>query len=188
MNTLAASFFQIIINVALLLLFIRFFLQFADIRRHDPFAMPAYKTTRFVDTFSSIFPDLGGGRICTAAIALIFLVKLIQLWGFAMLTGNSLTPLALIFLASLGVAMLFLKVCFYLVFGTVILSWVIMLTQSMHPLIGMVMQMAEPIIAPFRRISPNLGMIDISPIFAFFALMLAQEALALLQEKFLPMF
>ena len=45
-----------------------------------------------------------------------------------------------------------------------------MFTGRMMPITALIYELAEPILAPFRKISPNLGAIDISPIFAFFAL------------------
>ena len=37
------------------------------------------------------------------------------------------------------------------------------------------MQLAEPIVAPFRRFVPNIGMIDLSFLVALFALLLAEN-------------
>lgn len=179
---------EMLTSVILILLYIRFFLQFADIRRFDPYAMPAYKATSFVDAFTRIFPDLAKGRISLAALMLMLLVKLIFFWGEGFLLAESVPPIGLFFKAAFDLAYSMVNVCFYLVMGSVILSWVVMLTQSMHPIISMVMQMAEPIIAPFRRIAPDLGMIDISPIFAFFVLMLLQKVLARMQGYFTGMF
>ena len=49
-----------------------------------------------------------------------------------------------------------------------------MLFQVMHPLIELIMQMAEPIIAPFRKITPNLGMLDFSVLVAILVLALLE--------------
>ena len=43
-------------------------------------------------------------------------------------------------------------------------------TQSRSPYIEVVQELAEPLLAPFRRLLPNMGMIDLSPILAFLAL------------------
>ena len=63
-----------------------------------------------------------------------------------------------------------LDFCRYLIFATIILSWVVMFTQSRSPYIEVVQELAEPLLAPFRRLLPNMGMIDLSPILAFLAL------------------
>ena len=49
-----------------------------------------------------------------------------------------------------------------------------MFTQSRSPYIEVIQELAEPLLAPFRRILPNMGMIDLSPIVAIFALLLAE--------------
>ena len=45
-----------------------------------------------------------------------------------------------------------------------------MFTQSRSPYIEVIQELAEPLLAPFRRILPNMGMIDLSPIIAFLTL------------------
>jgi len=40
-----------------------------------------------------------------------------------------------------------------------------------------VMQMTEPLLAPFRRIMPDLGPIDLSPMVAFLAIIICQHLL-----------
>ncbi|MOA18322.1 YGGT family protein [compost metagenome] len=49
-----------------------------------------------------------------------------------------------------------------------ILSWVA--PGSHNPGAQLVNQLCEPLLMPIRRILPNLGGLDISPIFAFIAL------------------
>ena len=49
-----------------------------------------------------------------------------------------------------------------------------MLTQVRSPYIEVIQELAEPLLAPFRRLMPNMGMIDLSPILAFLALMIAE--------------
>ncbi|MNO05410.1 YGGT family protein [compost metagenome] len=51
-----------------------------------------------------------------------------------------------------------------------ILSWVA--PGSHNPGAELVNQICEPLLMPFRRLLPNLGGLDISPIFAFIALKL----------------
>ena len=67
-----------------------------------------------------------------------------------------------------------IRFCRYLIFATIILSWVVMFTQSRSPYIEVVQELAEPLLAPFRRIMPNMGMIDLSPILAILALIVIE--------------
>lgn len=54
----------------------------------------------------------------------------------------------------------------------VIASW--LAPNSPNPALMLIHQLVEPIMAPFRKIMPDMGGIDISPIFAFLALNVVQ--------------
>ena len=67
---------------------------------------------------------------------------------------------------------IFLEVLSFSVFIRVILSWFIMYTKnrSVIVLYQVFHQITEPILAPLRRIIPNIGMIDITPVVAIILL------------------
>jgi YggT family protein len=83
-------------------------------------------------------------------------------------------PVHLLILTFVTMIQDLLRFCRYLIFATIILSWVVMFTQSRGPYIEVIQELAEPLLAPFRRIMPNMGMIDLSPILAFLALYIAE--------------
>lgn len=62
---------------------------------------------------------------------------------------------------------LILNVYFFLTFGYVLLSWVTQgaYNPSLAMLASLLKQLAEPVLAPFRRIIPPIGGLDLSPIF-----------------------
>ena len=182
-----AMLFNMVINFAMLLIFIRFMLQFAGLERSNPMVEPAYKATQVVDLFGRIFPTVGSGRISLAAIALLFLLKLIDLSGNASLAGVGYTPIELFFFGTMDLILSFIRAARYLIFGAIIISWIVLFTQKMHPILGIIMQLAEPILSPFRRITPNLGMIDLSPLFAIFGLLLVEIIISTLVENIAPM-
>jgi YggT family protein len=43
-----------------------------------------------------------------------------------------------------------------------------------NPIVRLVIEITEPVLAPLRRIVPRIGMIDITPIVAYFILRLLQ--------------
>ena len=55
----------------------------------------------------------------------------------------------------------------------VIVSWVA--PNSHNPAAELAYQISEPVLAPFRKLIPNLGGLDISPIFAFLAIQVIQS-------------
>lgn len=187
MTSLSYALFNMVVNFAMLLIFIRFMLQFAGLERNHPYVQPAYKATQIVDVFGRIFPTVGSGRVNLAAVMLLFLLKLIDISGNAALAGHGYTPIRLFFEGSLSLILSFLSVARYLIIGSIIISWVVLLTQKMHPIFELIVQMAEPILAPFRRITPNLGMLDLSPMVAIFGLLLIEIFVDIIARNLLPM-
>ena len=60
----------------------------------------------------------------------------------------------------------------------VLLSWFQVGPNSpFYPVIAILYQVTEPILAPIRRLLPRFGMMDFSPIVAFFLLQLVQKVL-----------
>jgi len=89
---------------------------------------------------------------------------------FLLAVGYINNPLLLLVWSLIAVTSLFLKIFFYALIISVILSWVA--PGSHNPGAELVNQICEPALAPFRKILPNLGGLDISPILAFMALKL----------------
>lgn len=186
-SPLYTTLFNMVIHFAMLLIFIRFMLQFAGLERSNPYVEPAYKATQVVDVFGRIFPTVGDGRVSLAAVVMLFLLKLIDISGNAALLGYGYTPIRLFFEGSLSLILSFLAVARYLIIGSIVISWIVLFTQKMHPILGIIMQMAEPILAPFRRITPNLGMLDLSPMIAIFGLLLIEIFVGIIARNLLPM-
>lgn len=187
MNQVLLNALDMITSFAMLLIFIRFMVQFAGLNARNPYVEPAYKITGIVDLFGRIFPTVADGRVSTAAIVLMFLIRLIDLAGTSALVHHSYQPLEIFFVASVTLIIDFLQMSRYLIIGSIIVSWIVMFTNSIHPLVEIIMQLAEPLLAPFRKITPNLGMIDLSPMVAFFVLILAEQSLAIVAQNMMPM-
>lgn len=167
--------FGIIINVAILLVFFRFLMQLAAVNPYNPVVLSTTKATKIVDIFSRIFPTVAKGRVNLAAIILLIVLYLLKMFGVMYLSGampNS--PVHLLILTFVTMIQDLIRFCRYLIFATIILSWVTMLTQVRSPYIEVIQELAEPLLAPFRKLMPNMGMIDLSPILAFLALMIAE--------------
>ena len=186
MNNVLLQIFDLVTTFAMLLVFIRFMLQFAGMDARDPMIAPAYRATHIVDVFGRIFPTLGGGRISVAAIVLMFLIRLIDISGKAALMQRGIAPIPLFFQGTLSLILDFLRLSRYLIIGSIVVSWIVVFTQSSHPIIGIIMRLAEPILAPFRRITPNLGMLDLSPMVAFLAFYLLEIFIDGLAASVLP--
>ena len=81
-------------------------------------------------------------------------------------------PLYIILWAPLGVVSLFLSFYFFAILASIILSWVA--PGSPSPVIYLLHQLTEPVMAPFRKLLPAMGGLDLSPILVFVAIQIAQ--------------
>lgn len=171
-----ADIFAIIMNVAILLVFFRFLMQLAVVNPYNPVVMSTIKATKVVDVFGRIFPTIAKGRVNIAALVLLFLLCLLKKFGVMHLNGLPLYDGVFLVVSTFVESIqALIRILRYLIFATIILSWVVMFTQSRSPYIEVVQELTEPLLAPFRRLLPNMGMIDLSPILAFLALFIAEK-------------
>ncbi len=67
------------------------------------------------------------------------------------------------------------QILYWLLFARIILSW--FPVDPYHGVVQFLYQVTEPILAPFRRLPLQFGMLDISPIVAFMALFFIRNVL-----------
>lgn len=184
MNTMLLSVFMVVVNVALWLIFLRFVLQLAEVDKKNPYVRPAYHLTAIVDIFARIFPAIGKGRVSTSAIALMLLLWFIQIAGQASISGDSLTALQLFFFGTMTAMMAFCNALKWIILASVVSSFIVLFTQKIHPVIEILLQLATPLIEPFRKITPDLGMIDLAPLIAMLAFGLMATAIRIVASHF----
>ena len=79
--------------------------------------------------------------------------------------------------AVIGILVLVLQIYSYVLLARAILSWIPNLDPS-HPAVRVLYDITEPVLEPIRRLIPPLGgMIDISMLVAFFALIMLERLL-----------
>lgn len=61
------------------------------------------------------------------------------------------------------------------ILGRVIISWVNL--SPYNPIVVAIYQITEPILAPIRRVLPQTGMIDLSPMVAIIVMIIVQRVL-----------
>jgi len=156
----------------LLLVLLRFVLQLVRADFYNPLSQFIVKATQpLLMPIRRIVPGFGG--IDFAALVLALLVHMALSAAILLIAGASsaellsLLPLLAVW-CLISLASLFVKIFFFALIISVILSWVAQ--GSRHPAVALVHQVCEPALAPIRRILPSMGGIDISPIFAFLAL------------------
>jgi YggT family protein len=68
---------------------------------------------------------------------------------------------------------LLLQIFWLAILVRVILSW--FPVDPSNPIIRIVWEITEPILAPFRRVIPRIGMFDLSPLAAFLVISFLQQ-------------
>lgn len=156
---------QAIANLYLLIVLIRLMLQLAKANFYNPVSQFVVKATALPLTpLQKIFPPFKNFN--SACLALALLVQLMAIQASALVYNGTLVPIVMsLSWALLGIASLMLNIYFYGLFIVIILSWVA--PQSHHPAIALLWQLMEPVMAPFRKLIPPLGGLDLSPIVLF---------------------
>ncbi len=150
------------------LVLLRFLAQLVRADYYNPMSKALVKYTNpLLIPLRKIIPGLLGIDLAALVLALVLQAILLQvvllIAGYGLI--NVLTLLLWSFISLLG-----LLVSFYY-WGTIIMiiaSWIA--PQSNNPGLSLLRQILDPVMAPFRKILPPLGMLDLSPILFFMAL------------------
>ncbi|KPH00755.1 MULTISPECIES: YggT family protein [Pseudomonas] len=170
LNTAAVYVLQTLGSLYLLIVLLRFVLQLVRANFYNPLCQFIVKATQpLLKPLRRIIPSLFGLDMSSLVLAILVQLALMAL-TLLLTYGTTGNPLQLVIWSLIGVTALFLKIFFFALIISVILSWVA--PGSHNPGAELVNQICEPALAPFRKILPNLGGLDLSPIFAFLALKL----------------
>ncbi|WP_191489442.1 YggT family protein [Pseudomonas sp. FEN] len=172
-NSAAIFVIQTLGSLYLLVILLRFILQLVRANFYNPLCQFTVKATQpLLKPLRRIIPSMFGLDMSSLVLAIIvqmLLMAVILLLSYGV-TGN---VAYLLIWSVIGITSLFLKVFFFAMIISVILSWVA--PSSHSPAAELVYQISEPALAPFRKIVPNLGGLDISPILAFLVIQLIQS-------------
>ena len=170
LNTAAIYLIQTLGSLYLLIVLLRFLLQLVRADFYNPLSQFIVRATKpLLMPLRRIIPGYGG--LDFASLALGIAIQLVMLNLIILLMGYALPNiLLLVGWAAIGVLALFVKIFFFALIISVILSWVAQ--GSYNPAVILINQLCEPILAPIRKILPALGGLDLSPIFAFIAIRL----------------
>ncbi len=162
--TAAFSFLiETIIHLYLVVLMLRLLLEAVQADYYNPVVQLLVKLTDpLVKPLMRILPPIG--RVNLAGIVVLYVIQLIGLVIISAISGYPPDPLVLSLLAAMKLVRLVLVLYLILIIIGVILSWV---GQNFrHPIVPLVFQLTDPVLAPIRRVLPPLGGFDLSPLVA----------------------
>lgn len=153
-----------LVGLYLLLVILRFLLQLVRADFYNPISQFIVKATNpLLVPLRKFIPGYGG--IDIASILLAFLIQAAAILAIVLLV-NYQPDFGLIAAWSLiGLIGLVLKVYFWGLLVTVIASWIA--PSSYNPALILINQILEPAMKPIRKLLPDMGGIDISPIIMF---------------------
>jgi|TARA_R100000005_G_scaffold85934_1_gene54581 YggT family protein len=175
LSDILAYLLQTVLNLALLAMLLRFLLQLVRADYYNPVSQFLAKVTNpLVLPLRRVIPSVRGLDLSTLLLALLLQMAAIV----ALLALNGFGPpgvLTLLVWSVLGLVGLLVNIYFFALLAMIILSWVA--PGSRHPALLLLLQLTEPVMAPFRRMLPDMGGIDFSPILVFILINVIQIAL-----------
>jgi YggT family protein len=151
------------VGLYLLVVILRFLLQLVRADFYNPISQFIVKATNpLLVPMRKVIPGFGGIDVASLVLAL-----LVQTLGIALiLMINNIMPVPQILLwAVIGVLSLILKIYFWGLLISVIASWIA--PGSYNPALILIGQILEPVTRPVRKMLPDMGGLDISPIILF---------------------
>ncbi|MFO7551260.1 MAG: YggT family protein [Haliea sp.] len=174
-SEILAYLIQTLLTLALLAVVLRLLLQLVRADFYNPVSQfLARLTNPLVLPLRRVVPSLGGLDLSSLLLALVLQMAAIV----ALLALNGVGPPNIVLLlvwSVLGVVGLVVNIYFFALLAMIILSWIA--PASRHPALLLLFQLTEPVMAPFRRMLPNMGGLDFSPILVFILINIVQIAL-----------
>lgn len=159
-----------LLNLYLMVVMLRFWLQAARADFYNPLSQFIVKATNpLLIPLRRIIPSLG--KLDTASIVLIFLVGLAKITVLFMFSGQGFMPWTLLNGALLVVLKEAMSLLFWVLIIRAILSW---FSQGRNPMEYVLHQLTEPLLAPVRKVIPPIGGLDLSVLIVLIGLQFLQ--------------
>jgi YggT family protein len=152
----------------MLAVLLRFLLQISRADFYNPITQMIVRATDpGVQLFRRFIPGFKGVDFATLVFAV--LVESILICALIFMAGFDLPGVGLILTWAVGGILNFiLDIYFWSLLVSIVSSFIAPFSE--HPALVLVRQLTEPIMAPFRRLLPSMGGLDLSPIFVFLSI------------------
>ena len=165
MNEIVVYLLQTGLGLYLLLVMLRFVMQLANADFYNPISQFVFKATqplvgplqRFLRPF---------GRFDSASLTLAIALQAAGIMLILALNNiASPNPVTLFLWSAIGILGLLLKIYFFALLASIILSWIS--PGGSNTAVYLLYQITEPVMAPVRKLLPPMGGLDFSPILVF---------------------
>ena len=147
---------------------LRFLLQISRADFYNPITQMIVRATDpGVQLFRRFIPGYKGVDFATLVFAI--LVESVLICALIFMAGFDLPGVGLILTwAVAGILNFILDIYFWSLLVSIVSSFIAPFSE--HPALVLVRQLTEPVMAPFRRLLPSMGGLDLSPIFVFLSI------------------
>jgi len=161
---------QTLFGLYILAIMLRFLLQWVRADFYNPVSQFLVKVTnpplrplrRFIPGFWGI--DL-------AAVVLMLLLQMLELFLVGVVVGQSFRPLGVLVMSIGELLSLAIYVFMVAIIIQIVLSWI--QPGAYNPVIGLINRLSEPLLAPARRLIPPISGLDLSPLAVLILLQLS---------------
>ncbi|MCV6613988.1 MAG: YggT family protein [Cellvibrionaceae bacterium] len=163
-------------SLYLALVILRFLLQLARADFYNPVSQFLVKATNpLLLPLRKIVPGIFGLDMACVVLAIVLHWVLIN--ALSLLVASAFpNPFHALTWAILGLVGMVLAIYKWGLIISIVLSW--LAPNNPNPAVLLLHQLTAPVLRPFRRITPDLGGIDLSPLFAIMALQIGEILLA----------
>jgi len=163
-----------VISLYVLAVMLRFLLQWSRADFYNPISQFLVKVTHPpLKLLRRFVPAIG--KIDTSSLVLMLVIQMLADFSIFLLKGVSIGIGALAILSLTQLISLLINVFIYAVFARAILSWIN--PGSFHAASSILVSLTEPLLSTCRKIIPDLGGIDLSPLAVLMLLQLAKMVL-----------
>ena len=166
-NYLIDTLFSLYIGAVVL----RFLFQYFHVDYHNPITQFLVKITApLLKPMGAIFPKTGNFDLASLALALILTIA--KFYLKLSITGQYANIAGIVVFSIADLLSVILTILLWAMIIRIILSWV---NPDPHqPVVRLLIQLTEPIMAPARRLIPPIGGLDLSPIVVFILISLTR--------------
>ncbi|NVJ50252.1 MAG: YggT family protein [Gammaproteobacteria bacterium] len=168
---------------------LRFFMQYFRVDFYNPFSQTIVQLTNPpLKPLRRLIPGFRGLDIASLLLAFVLSLLMLCLVYGSLVAQNSSYLLPLSAIAVLEFAYLIFDLFWYLIVARIIVSFIMMAAGNNqgNPFAAILFQLTRPIMQPFQRVIPPVGMFDFSPIIIFLLIGIIQYGLQILALEILP--
>lgn len=149
---------EVVFDLYLMVVLLRFWLQSARADFYNPLSQFVVKATSpLLNPIRKVIPGLGGFDLASLVLALI--VAALKIVTISLLFFGGIEPVTVLIGSLITVIKEGLNLAFWVLIIRAILSWV---SQGHNPIEAIFHQLTEPMLRPIRKIIPPIGGLDLS--------------------------